>query len=216
MENTRTTLWLIRHGETDWNAARRFQGHLDVPLNSLGKTQAQLLASRLEVEHRTRRFAALCTSDLSRAKDTASATGARTGLPLSLRVGLRERHYGVLGALTHEEMASKHPEVFALWQARVPDYVVPGGESLRHFNRRVMRELLGLAEAHLGQHVLIVTHGGVLDCAYRAARRLPLDAEREHPIHNASINQVLVSATGALELGPWGDTAHLEPAPTRP
>jgi probable phosphoglycerate mutase len=121
----------------------------------------------------------------------------------------------VLAGLTPEEMETKHPEVFSQWRARNPDAELPGGESLRAFNARVMHELSAIARAHLGQPVLIISHGGTLDCAYRAARGLPLESKREHSLHNASINQVSVSHGGELTLGPWGDIAHLEAASTK-
>ena len=210
MEKTHATLWLIRHGETEWNATRRVQGHLDVPLNTQGKLQARLLAERLVDEHQRARFAALCTSDLARAKDTASVAAARAGIPLSVRPGLRERNYGVLGGLTPEEMETKHPEACSHWRTRTPDFVLPGGESLGHFNARVLGELSDIALGCLGQQVLVVTHGGVLDCAYRAALRVPLEAKREHSLHNASISRIQVSREGEFTLASWGDVAHLE------
>jgi probable phosphoglycerate mutase len=207
---TPTTLWLIRHGETDWNAVRRFQGHLDVPLNERGRAQARLLAARLGLEHRTWRFAALCTSDLARAQDTAIEASATTGVPLSTRPGLRERHYGILSGLTPAEIEAKYPEIHAQWRSRSPSYVVPGGESLMQFRARVLQELADIALKFPGQAVLVVTHGGVLDLAYRAARGLTLEATRDHALHNASINLVRVAASGTLELVSWGDIGHLE------
>lgn len=205
-----TTLWLIRHGETGWNAARRFQGHHDVPLNEVGVAQARRLARRLELEHRDAPFEALVSSDLSRAVETARATSEVTGLPLTLRPELRERHYGVLSALTPEEMVVQQPEAWAQWRARTPSYVLPGGESLEQFTHRVVTGLLAVAHATPGKKVAVVVHGGVLDCVYRAAMGLPLDAPRTQSIHNASINRVRVDAEGTFAIDAWGDIAHLD------
>lgn len=204
-----TTLWLIRHGETEWNAAKRFQGHHDVALNEVGRGQARQLARRLEQEHRVAPFDALFSSDLSRAVETARATAELTGLGLSMRPALRERDYGVLSALTPEEMAVQQPEAWAHWCARTPSYVLPGGESLLAFTERVVTGLREVTRAHPGQKVAVVVHGGVLDCVYRAAMGLPLDAPRGHPIHNASINRVRVDAAGTFAVEAWGDVAHL-------
>ena len=204
-----TTLWLIRHGETSWNAERRFQGHTDVPLNATGLSQAKRLAERLKEDHRDDAFAIIYSSDLGRARQTAQVTAQATGLELLIHTGLRERHYGVLSALTPEEMAARHPEAYAQWQARDPDYILPEGESLAAFNQRVMRTLEEIAEAHPWQQVLVVAHGGVLDCAYRAATAQPLSARRQHSLHNASINRVRYQ-DGRYQVEQWGDIAHLE------
>jgi probable phosphoglycerate mutase len=204
-----TTLWLIRHGETAWNTQRRFQDHTDIPLNATGRQQADRLAHRLAEQHRTQPFAALYSSDLSRAHDTALATGRATGLTVQPDPALRERHYGVLSTLTPEEMAEKHPEHFAQWQARNPDHVLPGGESLLAFSERILARLRAIAARHAGQHVLIVAHGGVLDCAYRAATQMPLSAKRTHALHNASLNRLHYDGT-RFSLETWGDVAHLD------
>lgn len=205
-----TSLWLIRHGETDWNAAGRFQGHTDVPLNAVGRSQAALLAERLLGDHLRRPFAAILSSDLSRAAQTAQTVGARLGLPVEQRPGLRERHYGVLSALTPAEMELRYPESFERWRARDPDYVVPEGESLRQFSARVLGELEAIAQLHRSQQVLIVAHGGVLDCAWRAATGMALDAKRTHALRNVSINRLLLDQAGALSVEAWGDVAHLD------
>jgi probable phosphoglycerate mutase len=136
----------------------------------------------------------------------------RLGLPVEPRPGLRERHYGVLSALTPAEMESRYPEIFERWRARDPDYVVPEGESLRQFSARVLSELTALARLHPSQQVLIVAHGGVLDCAWRAATGMALDARRAHPLLNVSINRLRCDEAGTLSVEAWGDVAHLEEA----
>ncbi len=205
-----TSLWLIRHGETDWNAVGRVQGQLDIPLNDVGRRQAARLAQRLASEHRRVPFAALFSSDLQRASQTANAAAERLSLPVEQRVGLRERHYGVLSALTPQEMERAHPEAFWAWKRRDPDFVVPGGESLKQFSARVLLELTAIARTHPAAQVLVVAHGGVLDCAYRAATQKPLEATRTHALHNVSINRVRVDDEGQLSIEAWGDVAHLD------
>jgi 2,3-bisphosphoglycerate-dependent phosphoglycerate mutase len=205
-----TSLWLIRHGETDWNAVGRVQGQLDIPLNAVGLRQAERLAQRLANDHLRQPFKALFSSDLLRASATAAAAAERLSLPVEQRVGLRERHYGVLSALTPVQMEATHPEAFSRWKSRDPDYEVPGGESLCAFSARVLRELTDIARVHPDAQVLVVAHGGVLDCAYRAATQKPLQAKRTHALHNVSINRVRVDEHGALSVEAWGDVAHLD------
>jgi probable phosphoglycerate mutase len=203
-----TTLWIIRHGETDWNVAGRLQGQLEVPLNANGRAQAERLAARLAVEHQREPFAALYTSDLGRAVETASAAARALKLPLTSRVELRERHFGVLAELTLAEAEVKHPELFAHLRARDPHFVPQGGESLTQTFERSVAALSSIARAWPGAQVLVVTHGGVLDSAWRHAKKLPLSVRRDHELHNASINRVRV-IDGVFELAGWADVAHL-------
>jgi probable phosphoglycerate mutase len=204
-----TLIWLIRHGETAWNTERRFQGHTDIPLNTTGRRQAAMLADRLTEAHDLAPFAAIYSSDLGRARETADAAARQIGQPTQIEAGLRERHYGVLSTLTPDEMAVQHPQAFQHWSERNVDYVLPGGESLRGFNARAMSTLTELAERHRGKQLIVVAHGGVLDCAYRAATGMDLSAKRQHPLLNASINY-LRYRTGRWTVDRWGDIAHLE------
>lgn len=202
------TLWLIRHGETDWNAVGRLQGQLEVPLNAKGRRQAGQLATRLAQEHLLLPFSALFSSDLGRARETAEAASRGLGLSPFLREDLRERHFGVLSDLTPAEAEVRHPELAARFRARDPDFVPEGGESLTQAFTRSVRALREIARAWPGEQVLVVSHGGVLDSAWRAAMALPLSVKRDHELFNASINRVRV-AEGRFELAGWGDVSHL-------
>ncbi len=204
-----TTLWLIRHGETDWNRARRFQGHTDTPLNRIGLQQAEQLALSLALHHQRERFAALYASDLARATQTAAAVARQTGLALATDAALREQHYGVLARLTPEEMAIQQPEAYARWIARDADYVLPGGESRNGFSVRVLAALKAIANRHPASQVLVVAHGGVLDCAYRAATGQGMAPTRLHDLLNASINRVRFVGD-SLDVVAWGDISHLQ------
>ena len=201
-----TMLWIIRHGETDWNVAGRLQGQLEVPLNAKGREQAQLLGARLVRDHTEAPFSAVFTSDLGRARETASAI--KLGLPLLERVGLRERHFGVLSELTLPEAEVRHPELYARLRVRDPDFIPEGGESLSQMFERSVRTLSEIASAWPYQQVIVVTHGGVLDSAWRAAKKLPLNVKRDHELFNASINRVRVT-NDRFELAGWADITHL-------
>ena len=101
-----TTILLVRHGETDWNLERRWQGHIDRPLNDVGRAQARALADRLDSEP----FAAVYSSDLARARETAEIVAAAHGLPVHLDPRLREADVGEWSGLTADEIERRYPE----------------------------------------------------------------------------------------------------------
>ncbi|MEX8517417.1 MAG: histidine phosphatase family protein [Leptothrix sp. (in: b-proteobacteria)] len=207
-----TDLLLIRHGETDWNRQHRFQGQLDVPLNALGQTQAARLAERLMDEP----IDALVCSDLARAQATAAPLVQQRGLTLRSDSGWREQSFGVLEGLTVPTIRTEHPELWAQWIRHAADYALPGGESPRQFHTRVLAALQAVAEAHAGQRVMVVTHGGVLDMLWRTVHGLSLDGPRACAIPNAGLNRLRWHAGGALELLVWADDAHLQGLPSQP
>lgn len=205
-----TTLILVRHGVTDWNRARRFQGQIDIPLNEEGRRQAALTGQRLAAEASQRPVAAVYTSDLSRAMQTAEPIARGLGLAVRAEPALRERHYGNFEGCTHEQLARDQADAWRRWRAREPDFVLPGGgESLRDFHQRVEQVLRHLATSHPAATVVAVAHGGVLDCAYRIAAGLPLDAPRGHDLLNASLNRIAFR-DGRFALIDWADVAHLD------
>jgi probable phosphoglycerate mutase len=202
---------LIRHGETAWNAERRLQGHLDIPLNAEGERQARLLAGALAAEP----IDLIVSSDLQRARQTAQAVATPRGMPLHVEPGLRERCYGGFEGLLYSEIEQRFPAEFAAWQARDVDAVLPSGkncgETFRQFYTRSTDAILGLARSHPGQTIAMVAHGGVLECAYRMALGLPLETPRDFKVFNASINRFHMEE-GRLLLDSWGEVEHLRPA----
>ena len=138
-----TTLLLVRHGETDWNAEGRLQGHTDRPLNDFGRRQASALAERLAGDGIT----AVYSSDLSRALETAEILAARLELPVVTDPDLRERNWGSWEGLTGPE------------RDRV-EYVGEANEAARRADDA--RRAGGSREQHPGERVVVVTHGGSL------------------------------------------------------
>jgi probable phosphoglycerate mutase len=201
-----TQLLVIRHGETAWNAEHRIQGHLDIPLSPAGITQAARLAERLAGE----RIDAVYSSELARAWLTAQPLAGRLGLEVIPEPRVRERCFGIFEGLTLDEVAERHPAAFQRWRERDPAWAMDGGESGQQLIERVLDALHDIAGRHRGQTVAIVTHGGVLDVAYRAARALDWDAPREHQMLNASINRLRVTfSPPAIAMIDWGDVLHL-------
>lgn len=205
MPDTVTRLLVIRHGETAWNLETRIQGQVDIPLNDHGRWQADRLARALVDEG----IHALYASDLSRAAETADAVSQALDLPVTLHDGLRERHFGRLEGLTHDEIVSQWPDDARRWRGRDPAYGPDGGETLAAFYDRCVSTLTNLASQHPGQTIAVVAHGGVLDCFYRAANRVSLEEPRAWKITNASINRLLYSPEG-FSLLAWADCRHLE------
>jgi probable phosphoglycerate mutase len=199
-----TRLIAVRHGETDWNAATRIQGHEDIGLNARGLLQAQRVAEALADEP----LAAIYSSDLSRAHQTAQPLAQRLGLPVRPEPALRERHFGVLQGHTFEEVAQRDPEQAQRWRQRDPHWQPEGGESLVALRERVVQALFALARRHVGEQVLLVTHGGVLDAWHRAGTGLDTQAPRTWTTSNAAIHRFLWTPD-SLTLLSWGDERHL-------
>jgi len=161
-----TTILLARHGETDWNNQRRWQGHADRPLNDVGREQARELAETLA----GRTIDVVYSSDLIRAHETARIVAARLGLPVEVDVGLREVDVGDWSGRAHDEVKNLDPEGFRLWQGGGKGW--SGGESYEEMGTRVVGTVLRLAESHPGKTILIVSHGGSIRACRAAAADL--------------------------------------------
>ncbi len=166
-----TELLLVRHGETDWNRDGRFQGHADPPLNEAGREQAHELARRLEDVH----FDVVYTSDLRRAVETAEIIAAGRDMPLTADPGLREIDVGSWSGLTREEI-----------EERFPGSSEHDGESREVHLERVLRTVERIADAHAGERVLIVSHGGSL----RTLRRHALRVDSVPPIEHCVVYEL--------------------------
>ena len=203
-----TEIVLIRHGETDWNAERRMQGHLDIGLNTVGYRQAELLAAALRDEA----CEVVISSDLQRACDTARPLVQLCGVAWIIDATLRERCFGAFEGLRYDEIETLFPHAHAAWQAREIDARTPAGvhvaETLREFSQRAVASVIAHAQRHTGKKIAIVTHGGVLDCVYRFSTGMPLEKARSVEINNASVNRFRWHQ-GKLELLQWGDVSHL-------
>jgi broad specificity phosphatase PhoE len=153
------TLVLVRHGETDWNAQERAQGHADVPLNTVGRVQAATVAPVLADLEPVR----LWSSDLARAMQTAEFIAAATGLAIEPDPRLREYDVGMRSGLTREEFAAMFPQEYAAWLANDSSHLVPGEESSAQVHDRVVPALAEcLAALSWDQTGIVVMHGACL------------------------------------------------------
>ncbi len=189
---------LARHGQTDWNAAGRWQGHTDVPLNETGRAQARALAERLRGEG----IAAIASSDLGRARGTAEIVAAVLGLRVDLvDPDLRERGFGIFEGLTLRECEQRHPEEWARY-ARDPGLGPPLGESRSALLERLHRAVHRVAD-RLAPPPLVVTHGGAMRAliaglAGAFAPALPLG-----PIPNAAVLRLGIGPDGVPVSAEW-------------
>jgi probable phosphoglycerate mutase len=213
-----TDIWFIRHGETDWNAAQRMQGSIDIPLNALGHAQAAALVPLLTQSHAQHPFAALYATPLTRSQQTAAPVAAAFNLPVGIMADLQERAFGIIEgepwAIVRDGVG-RTPELTVVAQAlyaRDPNYLPPPGEymgkvnvseTLQHFYDRVVRGARQLAIKHPNAKVAIVVHGGVLDCLWRWVHRIDLKPHRTWTTVNASINVLRVTGDDAQVLA-WG------------
>ena len=151
-----TTLLLIRHGQTDWNAIGRWQGHTDIPLNEVGQFQAQALANRL----RDWPIHTVYSSDLQRAAATAQQIARTHNIPLCLEPAWRERFAGRVEGLTRAEIQAQLPDVWAVMMQGNAE--APEGESYAELRERVAAAYHQIIAQHPNQMVAIVSHGGTL------------------------------------------------------
>ena len=193
---------IIRHGQTDWNAVKRLQGHSDIPLNETGLGQAQLLGRALGGE----KFAAIISSDLLRALQTAEEIARWHGLPVLVDRSFRERSYGAFEGLIHDEIRFHFPGSYPAWLAVDPDHVLPGGprpsETIRSLHERATRAICGLGRRYAGKKIALVTHYGIVKSAYRAAKKISLEERIKITVKNASVNRFLVFED-QIELLEW-------------
>jgi 2,3-bisphosphoglycerate-dependent phosphoglycerate mutase len=215
-----TRILAIRHGETLWNVDTRIQGHLNIDLNETGRWQAERVGLALADEP----IHAIYSSDLQRAFETAQAIAtaparlaARTPSPqrVTPHLQLRERHFGHLQGKTWLEIETEYPEECKLWRGRDPHWAPKGGESLTALRERIRNCVNELASQHLGEQIVLVAHGGVMDALYRLATNQSVEAPRTWHLGNAAINRLLWTPQG-LSLVGWGDVSHFDEAQDSP
>jgi Fructose-2,6-bisphosphatase len=186
-----TRLALVRHGQTDWNLARRIQGSSDIPLNDTGREQARATASLLSRRSWDEAFA----SPLGRAMETARIIAAATGLGEPGAIdGVAERAYGEAEGLTGEEILARFPE----------GVEIPGQESRADVVRRALPALERLAQENPGRSLIVVSHGGVIGSLVRHVTDHALPGPGQM-IANGSVHE-FVYTNGRLELDRFNQT----------
>ena len=231
-------IYIVRHGETEWNAEGRIQGHTDIGLSDRGREQAQATARRLaEVP-----FAVAYSSDMSRTRDTARIILGERDIPLHSVPELREYHKGVFEGLTVQQYRQRYPEQYRASLVNDPDFAPTGGETIRQSTARLTEFVAGLgltpglrpgsgsesasrSESKSGSEsasdsgskseglrpeddVLIVGHGGSLRSCIVALLQLPLEANWKFVMQNCALSVIHTYPDNAV-LHLYNDTSHL-------
>jgi len=192
-----TTVYLARHGESDWNAVNRFQGHSDRPLTAVGRRQAEELADELRA---TASLTAVYSSPLRRALDTATVVGGRLGLAPFEVEDLREVDVGGWTGLSRSNVELRYPEAFRRWLDGGEGW--QDGETLAEMSARVLGALHRLAAAHLNEAILVVSHGGPVRAIHAAAAGMDMyEHRRRHRVEpNARLSRVAVEGATITRL----------------
>lgn len=187
-------LLLVRHGETAWNAAGRFQGQTDMPLSPIGQRQAEALARLLLAEG----IEALYSSDLQRAWETADCIATTLGLPVQPEPRLREMAFGHWEGLTFAETQQRHSDALAAWQDDPMHIAPPGGETLLQVADRVNAVLQQMVTVYQTQTVVLVAHGGPLRVLLCLGLGLPARAHWQFVVTPGSLSELSLSDQGAI------------------
>ena len=205
---TVTHVILVRHGQSEGNAEGRFGGHTPTPLSARGKAQAEATAQVLANE----KFAAIYTSDLLRAVQTANPLAKLVNRELMITDAFRERSVGVMEGLTFEEAAEQHPEQYQALLRRDLDHVLLGGESYRQLLDRASRKLDEAIAKHRGGRIAIFTHTGTI-CILALHLMGALDAPQLKPVwiatSNCGISRFELRDDDFVRVPVLNDTRHL-------
>ena len=197
-----TTIYLVRHGETEWNQAKRYQGQTDIPLTDKGREQAERTAEHLaEVK-----ASFIISSDLTRALDTAAPIGRKLALPVISCLLWRERNYGRWEGLTRAEIQELYPEEWQKTREDPMSAAPSGGETLAELRERSIKALDWVLTQYPGQTGIVVSHGGLLRAllAWIEGQSHP-----QHILDNGGISIVQGTNLEDLELVSVNDVSHL-------
>lgn len=206
-----SVVWVVRHGETAWNAEGRMQGQVDVPLNEAGRRQARQLGERLG----RARPGAVVSSDLARAYETAALAAEPAGLVPRRDPGLRELHLGAWEGLSFADVTARWPQDARRFREREPGFRVPGGETREEAVERLLAALGRHAPPEGSPPTVLVSHGGVIGMLLQVAQGRSVREPLGVPIPNGAL-AVLVRAGPVWRLERLNDTAHLTPRDAAP
>lgn len=202
----KTRIYLVRHGETSWNAGGKFQGHSDIPLSDVGRQQAKALAKRLQGH----KIDAVYSSDLSRARETAEIIAEPHRLTVNYLPELREINFGQWEGLTYKEISESFGEISKRWWSNPLTTAIPAGEKLQQVADRCNKALAEIVKKHPGETVVIAAHGGVIRVIVGTLLGMDLNHFWKLKMDNVSLSILEYHGfeQGVLEL--YNDTGHIK------
>lgn len=201
----KTTVLLIRHGETEWNTLGKFQGCTDIDLSEEGIKQAELLKNRLKGE-----FDYIYTSPLSRAFETAKILVKDADKEVAIANEIREINFGEWEGLTLNEISEKYPEIFKAWRTdKKESYICGGDSSIHNAVNRAKKCILDMVSKHKGKRIAIVAHGGIIKAGLIGLFEWDMTMYHKITLGNTCINTVTFSEDLTPVLAGLNDTNHL-------
>lgn len=192
-----TTLYIVRHGETDSNIAHTCLGHKDVPLNAAGAEQAMELAGK----YRSIPLDAVYSSPLKRAVDTAAGIAEMKALKIIMNYGLIERDFGDWDDMTFEEIAKKYPREYFEWQENWTGFKIPNGESSDEAQTRISAAVDKILSENEGKSVLIVTHLGTARHIISHVLGLTTEQSWRFTLDNAKTARIVINGNERILTG---------------
>lgn len=205
--DTMTRLFLVRHGETEWNKNLRYQGHRDIPLSEVGRAQAEKIARRMKGET----IHAAYSSDLSRANETAKTIAKYHDLDVKVLTEIKETNFGQWEGLTYVEIDQQFPEVMSGWRTNPKQTRIPGGESLGNVAERCLAGLNKIISDNPNQNVLMVAHGGIIRIIVASVLGMDLNDYWKIKQDNVSLNIIEFYNRDRAIVCLLNDTCHLNP-----
>ena len=201
----KTTILLIRHGETEWNKLGKFQGCTDIALAEEGIKQAELLKNRLKGN-----FDYIYASPLSRAFETAKILASSTDKEVIIAPEIREINFGEWEGLTINEIAEKYPEVFKAWRTdKTESYICGGDSSINNAANRAKKCILDIVKKHNGKKIVIVAHGGIIKAGLIGLFEWDMTMYHKIALGNTCINKLTFNHDLMPALVTLNDTSHL-------
>lgn len=203
-EEIMTKIYIVRHGQTEWNIQGKIQGHANAPLTEKGLGQGELVANRLKDEV----IDVIYASDLDRARITAEKISKSTGAKLIITEELREMSFGIWEGMLFTEVKEKYPEDFLKWLSKPEDLKIENGETLFTLENRMERVINDIMSKHEGENICIVSHGTALKTLILHLLKMPLTNYKNLAMDNVSISIVEKrDYNNVLKI--YNDTNHL-------
>lgn len=201
----KTTLYLVRHGETEWNALGKFQGSADIVLSSQGINQAKYVSDRLKGK-----FDFIYSSPLKRAYKTANMIAEESDLEVKILDDLREINFGEWEGLTVKEIKKQYPKQFKIWEEDVNEGPICGGDvSIKNASIRAKNVILNVIKKHEGKRIVIVAHGGIIKAGLIGIFGWNMTMYHKIVLGNTAISKLCFDDSTYPKLITLNDTSHL-------